>query len=363
MVDSTTHEFRDLSPPGEILEEALEERGMPSAELARRTGLSEKHVSQIVNGKVPLSMDVALLLERVFGIPANFWCNLEANYREELKRREQSESLKAHAGWMREFPFREMIKRGYIEDVGRSAVARVEALLDFFAVTSPTAWEKQWEHATAKFRKSPSFDPSRCVLTAWLRQAEIQSQGVECQPYDQRAFRLFLREARGLTTAPPEEFLPKLIEGGAARGVAVSFVPALPGLGISGATRWFGPSKAAIHLSLRHKSDDQLWFSFFHEACHVLEHKTNRIYIDKLGNPEDDPEEQEANRFARDLLISPGDYERIASVAEPSSAQIRGFAKSIGVSPGIVVGRLQFEDILPRTHGNKLKRWFKWGFE
>ena len=86
MADFTTAEIRDLSPPGEILEEALAERAMPHTELARRAGLSEKHVSQLAHAKVPLSMDVALKLERVLGIPARLWNNLESNYRTEAAR-------------------------------------------------------------------------------------------------------------------------------------------------------------------------------------------------------------------------------------------------------------------------------------
>lgn len=82
-MSSSATEIHDLSPPGEILEEALEERGMSGAELARRAGLSAKHVRQLLNAKVPLSMEVALQLEAVLGIPARFWSSLEFNYRAE----------------------------------------------------------------------------------------------------------------------------------------------------------------------------------------------------------------------------------------------------------------------------------------
>ena len=56
-------------PPGETLRELLEERGMSQRELARRTGLSLKHVNKLLHGLVPLSADVALRLERVTGTP------------------------------------------------------------------------------------------------------------------------------------------------------------------------------------------------------------------------------------------------------------------------------------------------------
>ena len=98
-----------------------------------------------------------------------------------------------------------------------------------------------------------------------------------------------------------------LVDLCAAAGVALTFVPALPKLAIGGVTRWRGPDRALVSLSLRHKFDDQLWFSFFHEACHVLEHRTGTIYIDSPADPGEDPAERMANEFARDTLIPPAD--------------------------------------------------------
>jgi HTH-type transcriptional regulator / antitoxin HigA len=364
MTDPTTlSEVRDLSVPGDILEEALEERGMSNAELARRTELSEKHVSQLVNARVPLSMDVAFKLEQVLGIPANFWLSLESNYRAEQKRAAHRKQLKAYADWMRRFPVREMVRSEYITRIGSDAGARVDALLTFFGVTSEEAWSKEWKHATGRFRKSPSFEPDLYALTAWLRRGEIAAQSIRCAPFNAEQFRKSLGEARKLTTEPPDVFVPRLRDLCAASGVAFTLVPALPRLAISGVTRWLGPDKAVVSLSLRHKSDDQLWFSFFHEACHVLEHKTSAIYIDAAGETDCDEDERRANQFACDILISPHDYARLVAELPASLTEIASFAKKIGVSPGIVVGRLQHEKQLRPSHGNKLKTWFRWEFE
>lgn len=356
-------EIRDLSSPGDILAEALEERGMSNADLARRTELSEKHVSQLVNARVPLSLDVAFKLEQALGIPASLWLSLESNYRVEQKRTEQRAALKDHAQWMANFPVREMIDCSYLRDVGRDSGARVEALLAFFGLTSPNAWHVEWSQVTARFRTSPKFQPDRFALTAWLRRAEVQAQAIRCLPFDKHRFRSVLGEARKLTAAAPTEFQSRLVELCAAAGVAVTFIPSLPKLAINGATRWIGPEKAAISLSLRHKSDDQLWFSFFHEACHVLEHKTSAIYIDAPGDPDGDPAERRANEFARDMLIPPKDYARLVARGKPDLNTIRVFATEIGISPGVVVGRLQHEGVIPHSFGNSLKARFRWDFE
>ena len=354
----------DLASPGEILEEALDERCITHAELARRAGLSTKHVSQLINAKVPLSMDVALQLERVLGIPARLWNSLEFSYRSELKRREQLKKNQEFAAWMRGFPLLQMARSGYnLPDHGRDVGSRVDALLSFFGVASPGSWETQWAHVEASFRASPSIEPSRLALTAWLRQSEIEARSIHCRDFDPKQFGEVLRQARALTLLAPREFQTQLITMCAKAGVAVTFVPSLPKLAISGATRWLSPNRAAIHLSLRHRSDDQLWFTFFHEGCHVLEHKARTIYIDMAGDKEDSEAERRANEFARDLLLPPGPYEEFVSVGTPTLARVKRFAARMGVSPGIVVGRLQFDGLLARDRGNKLKRWFKWEHE
>lgn len=68
-----------VSPPGESILDLAEERGWTQVELAQRLGYTEKHVSQLINGKVPLSVDAALRLERVLGSTADFWLAREAN--------------------------------------------------------------------------------------------------------------------------------------------------------------------------------------------------------------------------------------------------------------------------------------------
>ena len=83
------------TPPGETLKEQLEERGLTQRELARITGLSQKHISHLVNGDVLLTARTALLLEAALNVPAGFWLRLEAVYREKLARIQFESEYKA----------------------------------------------------------------------------------------------------------------------------------------------------------------------------------------------------------------------------------------------------------------------------
>lgn len=48
----------------------------------------------------------------------------------------------------------------------------------------------------------------------------------------------------------------------------------------NGATRWISPSKAVIQLSLRYKWEDIFWFTFFHEAGHVVLHQKKQVFVE-----------------------------------------------------------------------------------
>jgi HTH-type transcriptional regulator/antitoxin HigA len=161
-----------------------------------------------------------------------------------------------------------------------------------------------------------------------------------------------------------EKFLPALIACCAQAGVALVFAPAPKGCPVSGATKWLSASKALIMLSVRGKSDDKLWFTFFHEAGHLLKHGKKLTFLDILGEDGLNPEEEEqANAFARDFLITAARYREFCGGGLFTEAAIRVFARQEGVSPGIVVGRLQFDHRLGWDRLTKLKVTYRWDHE
>ena len=148
-------------------------------------------------------------------------------------------------------------------------------------------------------------------------------------------------------------------------GVAVVLVPQLSETRANGATQWLATDKALLQLSLRYKKNDQFWFSFFHEAGHILLHGKRDAFIDD-GRDRHDPQvnaekEQEVDRFAADFLIELTLYQRFVASNKPfSKLAIQQFAAELGIAPGILVGRLQHDKHLPFTHCNDLKETFSW---
>jgi HTH-type transcriptional regulator / antitoxin HigA len=348
-----------VSPPGETLRELIEERGLTQTELAERTGRTRKTINEILLGKAKLTPETALQFELVLGVSASFWNARESKYREYLAREAARKDLQALGEWVKGFPVQEMIRLGWLPSCP-SVEAKAHALLEFFGVASPEQWTAIHSRHAVAFRKSVAFEADEKALAAWLRAGEIRGQRMECAPYEEEAFREVLQEARKLTREPPEVFQSTLCETCARTGVAVAFVPQLKRSRAHGATRWLAPDRALIQLSIRYKSDDHLWFTFFHEAAHILFHRKKDIFIESNGT--DGEEEEQANRFAADFLIPPESYGRLASTVKQgySKTEIKTFAKEIGVSPGIVVGRLQHDGLIPYSHLNDLKLRLKW---
>jgi addiction module HigA family antidote len=359
MIERVKNEYLPtvVTPPGETLRDILEERGISQSALAARMGRPKKTMSEIINAKAAITPETALQLELVLGVPASFWNARERDYRAYLAREEQERSLAKQRRWLMQFPLNKMIALGWISQHDDRA-AQVKSLLEFFGVASAEQWKEVFAEYRVAFRRSFAFESDEPALAAWLRAGVLEGERIECQPYDRDTFLNRLSVARGLTAEPPHIFQPQLTDLCAEAGVAVAFVPELPGSRASGATQWLSPSKALVQLSLRYRTDDHLWFTFLHEAGHVLFHGKRLIFLE--SDRHEGAEEEQANKWAADFLIPPEAYEQLTSWTTYSKRALRDFARELGIAPGIIVGRLQHDGLLPHSHCNELKRRLAW---
>ncbi|MEN8165226.1 MAG: HigA family addiction module antitoxin [Acidobacteriota bacterium] len=340
-----------VSVPGETLQEVLDDRGISQAELAERTGRPKKTINEIIRGKAAITPETALQLERVLGIPAAFWNNLERNYRENRAGLAERAELQAQGDWMKSLPVAAMVKKGWIKK-GADKVDQLRELLNFFGVATPSRWDELV--GAAAFRKSSAFDVDPGALAAWLRKGEIEGRNMVCGSFDRVRFSAVLDRVRTMTQQPFSDAFPTAQEMCASVGVAVVIVPELPKTRVNGATRWLSKDKALLQLSLRYQKEDIFWFSFFHEAAHILLHGKREIFVDGKGSEGD--LEQEADVFAGNALIPREQYRRFATRPRFLKASVIEFATSVGVHPGIVVGRLQHEKHIRHNQLNELRR-------
>ncbi len=337
-------------PPGWVLEEILESKNMKPAELARRCGCSRTHIHKVLNAKVAVEPETAIQFERVLGVKAIIWTNLESAYRLHLAKEKEREKFIRNVQWAQRFPVKFLISTGVLSKSIKPADTVIE-LLTFFGVGSVDAWERQFGSLNVAMRQSQVFQSNREAVLCWLRLGELQAMEATCASFDSDAFKKTLHNIRSLTNEAGEVFAVRLRELCSAAGVLVVYVPPLPGMSLSGAARWLSSDKALIQLSLRHKTNDHFWFTFFHEAGHLLLNKKRMVFVD---------EEKDADNFAKDFLIPPNDWAEFVKNNRFSEEAIVGFANMQGIAPGIIVGRLQHEKLISYRWHNHLKEKLDW---
>ena len=346
-------------PPGWILAERLEAQGTSQAEFARRCGRSPKLISQIIAGDAPVAPVTALQFEKVLGVDARIWLGIQSDYELHLAREAERQTLAEVAEWAEGFPIRELVKRGMIEEPF-SHRERGLSLLSFLGVGSLAAWKTR--EVGVAYRHSPSFASNPKALATWLRLGEIEAEAIECLDYNKPKFEQALSQIRGMTANPADETLDAAQQLCREAGVALTIIKPLSGTALSGAARWLTPHKAAIHLSARHMSDDHLWFSFFHEAAHILLHNKKDTFVHDAREAEGEGTEEDtkADRWASNFLVRQRDWEQFTAGGRFGGDDVTRFAAAQGIAPGIIVGRLQHEGHLPWSDLNQLKKRLKW---
>lgn len=346
------------APPGWLVEEYLDHLGMSQAELARRCGRSRKLISEIVSGKAPVEPKTAIQLERVLGVRAQIWLGMEASYRVHVARQAETAELRKNAEWAKQFPLRELRRRGVIE-LAKATNDTVTRLLSFFGVASVNAWQARYGTLQAAYRHSPSFKSDSCALSCWIRLCEREAENQVCAGFHPVQFKEALRGVRELTTSPLADALERTGRLCNSAGVALALVKPLPKVALSGAAWWPTPRTPMIGLSGRHRTDDHFWFSFFHEAAHLLLHGKKRVFIDG-GKSGSEGIEAEANAWAADALIPKRSWTRFIASGDYTKRAVRKFAITQGIAQGIVVGRLQHESHIAWSHLNDLKVRLDW---
>ena len=357
---NTTRPFSPdwISPPGDTIADLIEERDWTQAQLAERLGYTTKHVSQLITGKVPISEQTAVKLERVLGSSIRFWLSREAQYRAQLTKIEEESHLKQYVDWLDRLPVSDLMRQGSIPKqrlIDKYKPSIVSDLLRFFGVASPSEWEACYMGMEYAFRRTREAQSNFGAISAWIRQGESIAEQLECPKYNRSKFEKAVEQFRLLTVLEAEEFMPRIQQLCREAGVAFVLVPSIPGAHVSGMARWLNPHKALIQLSLYGKKNDLFWFTLFHEAAHVLLHEKKDIFLDEWDSEPSvaSSQEDEADRWARDRLI-PSEY-KLELPHLRDKRTITRFAKAIGIHPAIVVGRLQYDGLISANQFNALK--------
>ena len=334
------------TPPGATIKEQLLDRGLTQKEFAIRMDMSEKHISRLINGEVQLTPEMAIRLEMVLGIPANFWNRLEAAYREKLiKAKEENEMLQDQE-IVKKFPYAKMAKIGWVPKT-RSANEKVINLRKFFEIVK---LELIYNTKLTKiaYRRLSDTEKSDYSLLAWAQEAKIEARTIDTSPIDVMHLINSVNEIRSMTTMMPEDFCPLLKCLLANCGIALIFLPHIGGSFLHGATFYDG-NKIVMGLTVRGKDADRFWFSLFHEIGHIVYGHINNL------NGTIEVNEIEADEYAKNILIPSEDFNQFTNHNDFSKKSVLDFANKEDILPGIVVGRLQKEGFIKYDKLNDLK--------
>ena len=315
-----------------------------------RSYIAKKHISKLINGDVQLTPETAVRLEMVLGVPAKFWNNLEAIYREKVIKAESENAMDADVEMAKQFPYSEMAKFGWVLET-RDAKEKVVYLRKFFEVVELSLLGSD-KITRIACRRLAITEKSDLALMAWAQEAKIKARDIQTAPINIKGLIEAMPEIRKMTVLKPKDFCPQIKKCLADCGIALVFLPHLKGSFLQGASFMDG-NKIVVGLTTRGKDADKFWFSLFHELAHIA--------LGHVGQPSGTSEDDEkaADKWSGDTLITDEDFEAFRKDRDYSERSVIQFAKTQGIAPGIVVGRMQLEGLIKYSMLNNLKEKYE----
>ena len=339
--------------PGEILEEHLEARGLTQAEFARRTGIHTKVISTIISGGNPVTPATALAFENVLGMKAVVWTNLQAQWDLFEERKKRAPSADRARSFVDRFPVKALLDAKILPRTTDSNVL-VKALLEFFGVASIEAYDVTVSRLAVSHREAKGAMATQDFVFTWLKMGEREARQMNLPDFDPAKFLEAVKTARKMTKRHLKDFWPAMVSDCRDAGAAVLLQEPFTGMKVYGSTYWLETGNAVLQLSLRHKTNDHFWFTFFHECGHIVRHP-KRNFIDGGDGEQSEKHENEANAFAEEILYGPGGSMNVRRHCLPTAVGVKRFADEHNLHPGVVVGTLQHYRDIQFSQLNDLK--------
>jgi HTH-type transcriptional regulator / antitoxin HigA len=325
--------------PGQLVKEAMEEKGWNQSDLAFALGTTTAAINQILNDKRSISHNMARALGTALEHSAETFARAQAEW--DVQRAEEPDPLVfARARILSHYPLREMIKRGWIDPEHRKGTLE-QQVCRFFGVQSLD----EVPHLTYSAKKTDYSDVPPAQL-AWLFRVRQISSEMHPETYSSAKLDEAVVAFKEMRHEPEAvRHIPRLLNNA---GVCFVVVEGLPGGQIDGVCFWLGANRPVIGMSMRFDRIDNFWFVLRHECAHVLHgHGKSHAIIDL--DVEDNSfsslneEERIANTEATDFCVP---YEQMQSFylrKNPffSESDVLAFSKRVKVHPGLTVGQLQ----------------------
>jgi HTH-type transcriptional regulator / antitoxin HigA len=328
-----------IKTPGNIVSAAMEAKGWQQPDLAYVLGATPAAVSQIINDKRAISVNMAKALSLALSIPAEEIVAAQAHW--DLKKADNSDpTIETRSKILSRYPLRDMIKRGWIdEEHPTKSVER--QVSDFFGVASLD----EVPHLTHSAKKT-NYEEVPPSQLAWLFRVKQITNEMVVPAFSPEKLKEAMTELKALRIAPEAvSRVPRLLNDAGVRFVVVE---AMPNSRIDGVCFWLDSKSPVIGISMRFDRIDNFWFVLAHECSHVLHGHGKGSFIVDSDMFEDsantvDEDEQIANRDAADFCVPSDKMKSFIDRKKPffSERDVVAFATIHGVHPGLVVGQIQ----------------------
>ena len=327
--------------PGYYLKELVDESGLTQEDFAKRLGTTPKNLSILIRGEQSLSIDIATKLSRMYGTTIAYWLNLQQAYDEKLAEIQSEEELKLEREVFKLIDYNYFRAHFGLPDLPRRVDEQIKCVREFLSVSSLTVLEE--ENLAVNFRSySEKLSRSNTVNANVMVQIGInQTVKTDIPKYNKKKFEKAVSFA--LTqTKNHSGFFPVIKEAFGEAGVVLVALPNLKNSGINGATKRVD-GKIMLLVNDRRHYADTFWFTLFHEIGHILN--------GDLGVSFHDEAEDEADHYAQMKLIPQERYEEFIQQHQYfDETIIYQFAEEINRDPGIVLGRLLRDKLVPETN-------------
>ena len=331
--------------PGQFLNALLKERGWTTQALAIVLGVSEPLVTRMRTDQRRITAEMALSLEEVFGVPADDFLALQSSY--DLAKAQitaqPDPDRRLRARLYGDLPISEMIKRRWIKAEDARDFAEVErGLTAFFGVGALDEIENL-PHAAKKTAVGSDTTP---VQLAWLYRVRSIAEEMLVKPFTPRLVKAGISKLAALRRHPEElRKVPRVLME---YGIRFVLVEALTASKIDGVCFWLNERSPVVGMSLRYDRIDNFWFVLRHELEHVIrrhgfESPVIDAELETVIDASVNEDERMANEAAADFCVPASQMSAFVERKAPFFAErdLLGFAKTLGVHPGLVCGQLQ----------------------
>lgn len=342
------NENRYAVHPGFIIKDAIEEMGLTQFEFALRTGLTTKNVSTLLNGESPITFEVAMKVGNFFETSPEGWINLQTKYDLFISEERRKEDLIKEWEIAKNFNNKDTKNKLKINITSKDKEEAILKLRSLFKVANLNLLKQSDMYAFCKTAVIKDIDERTTIMrNAWISLAEQIGRGIQVTKFNKDGILKSIPIIKSFTKRSPKDFLPKLKKIFADNGIKLVILPYLSHSNVSGVTKWIPYEECSlIAINDCGKDADKMWFSVFHELGHAIKNHRRHLTISYHKNGINDQDEIDANKFAKNSLINPINYEAFVKENNFSLTNINKLARKENIANFIVIGRLQKDGYL-----------------